>query len=303
MASFPFVQMEFTHALGPPPGRYVLRDTDAPLTANEPEADVAGTADILLVQLRAAEATRTRRRRRDAAPAVSADEGAPEVSVIVATVVLSTQPLASSDEARGLMAALETSEEERESLTKVAIARVNQAIAAFRVASADPYIVEITRADPRAIRVGHGPADLLYSGRWEAAVTVPQTKSGRVPRSAQNMPTQAMSMILGGLAKSLEGEELVLRAVLDLEQGRWRGAAVGLWSAVGLLLSELDGEELPARVHRGLDHLVEVRDEMRQLAAAANERPLVLAEAQRLGELCETVGAFVDLRRYDPLGF
>ncbi|MEA2166821.1 MAG: hypothetical protein QOF76_121 [Solirubrobacteraceae bacterium] len=300
-AAFPFVQFEFTHAIGPPPGRYMVRDPDADPVAESFVGDPSGTADVLVHQVRGAPAARGRLRRRDAAPADDGDVR--EVPLSVATAILSTQPLNGNGAVRSLMAGLEDSADRREAMTATGLGLVNQAIAAFRLASADPYVAEITRADPRRIRVGHGPADLLYAGKWEAAITVPDREGPRVPRAAQNMPTQAMSMILGGLARPLEGEELVLRAVLDLEQGRWRAAAVSLWAGVQLILGELDGERLEARVHRGLDDVITTRDALKKLAETANRRPLDIADAQRLGELAELVGAFVDLRRYDPLGY
>jgi hypothetical protein len=176
-------------------------------------------------------------------------------------------------------------------------------VAAYRACAADPYVVELTRADPRAVRVGYGAAPQVVLGDWTQALGVAPPPPARVTRTIQLMPTQGMASVLAGQTTVLESEELVLRALLDLQHDRIRGAAVGLQAGVELLLGEIAGEVLPGAVQQRVDALLPLRGKAGELAAAARRGPLEEADVQALRQIAEVTGELIDQRRYVPMGF
>jgi hypothetical protein len=117
------------------------------------------------------------------------------------------------------------------------------------------------------------------------------------------MPVQAMAAMLNGSIGSLESEELILAAVRDLDNDRVRGAAVTVNAAQELLLAELAGEELPAKVARLVAKVESTRDAVREIAARAVLDQLTPRDADALREYADDAGALVDAWRYVPLGF
>ena len=65
-----------------------------------------------------------------------------------------------------------------------ALAHVARALAARRVASADPAIPDPTLDAMLAIRVGYGDGDALVDGRYEDALEVPAGRGTPGPRRA-----------------------------------------------------------------------------------------------------------------------
>src|SRR5207247_1775623 len=108
------------------------------------------------------------------------------------------------------------------------LAVVNRAITAYRLCAGDPHAVGVTRQDARTVRVGYGTGELVFHGSWEQAIEVPPPRAPKVKREVSLMPQQGVAAVLSAGAPLLEAEELILRAGLDLEQGRERAAAVGL---------------------------------------------------------------------------
>lgn len=317
---FPFVQFELTHSIGPPAGRYVVSPPDtaeanghAPTVVVEEEEEETGgridpidlgigMADVLLVQVIGAPAPKAKMFRRGLAPAVEAEEPR-ELSITVVTAILATQPLASDRTAKEWLRTVRSRPEAQEEFVLEGLSMVNLAIVAYRACAADPYVVELTRNDPRTTRIGYGLAEQVVLGKWTSAIGVPPPPPPRVDRTIRLMPTQGMAAVLAGQAHVLESEELVLRALLDIQQERFRAAAAGLHAAVELLLGEVAGEVLRGEVQQRMEVVVGERERLERLAAAARRGPLGPADVDALRAIAETVGSAIDQRRYAPMGF
>jgi hypothetical protein len=304
---FPFVQFEFTHSLGPPAGRYVIRsesieeETAAgglhPLLG--PDPGLLATADVLVIDGEVA-APVWRRLRRPRPTAVTEGERPADVQLFVYTLIKGTRALDGYDDAEAFIANLSRSLAQAEEWAEDALELVNRTIAAYRVCAADAYAVEVSRRHARAVRVGYGTGEKVFRGGWERAVALPAPSEPRIRRELRLMPQQGMADVLSATGQMLEGEELVLRAGLDLAHGRGRAAAVGLLAGVQLLLAELAGVagEFPG------DELCELRarlDELEELTGRVRQEQLLgEADIARLVSLAELAGAAVDGWRYHP---
>jgi hypothetical protein len=261
----PFVELEFVHAIGPAEGRYVVA-IDAQTPA-EGEAET-GTEDVL--QIRIVDGTTTskglRRRTKDATGA----EKPAEVPVLRVMWIGASQPVDTRSLAAGRLDRLRNAEDEREELVEGVLNVLNTAVRAHRAAARDPYVAEVTRADPRAVRFGYGEARPLTQGQWSEAFLAPPPRAPRMDRAVRLGPSETVAHALRGTLDLLESEELVLRAMLDVEQQRWRAAGAQLSTAVDLLRWELNA----ARA-RGVDvtvpddDLARRADRVRSLAALA----------------------------------
>jgi hypothetical protein len=312
---FPFVQFEFPHALGPPEGRYLVRDPhhvqDGEALAGWSDAvavngatlgidpALLATTDVLLISVRGAPPARPRLRRRRAVMAVEGESPA-EVSMIVATAIKSTRMLDDLASGEQLIASLTAPAAQRTDWVGEGLAIVNRAIRAYRLCAVDPYAMEVAVTDAHVARVGYGTGAHVFNGQWERAMVMPPPPAPKVSREALLLPQQGMAAMLAGRAPELECEELLLRAGLDLDQGRLRGAALGLGAGLALLRAELAGQALLPMLGRRLetaaDHQREV-DAMRERALAGELRPQ--QDGERLRELLTAVGAVVDVWRYE----
>jgi len=133
------------------------------------------------------------------------------------------------------------------------LAVLNRAIRAHRAGCGDPYFTEVTTTDPRAARIGYGPAREVSAGRWQYAFTVEPVRQRRLDHVARNAPAELVAAALGGHPVCLQTDELVLRALLDLDQGRTGCATLQLQAATRMLIVELasPGEEAPVPEHAG----------------------------------------------------
>jgi hypothetical protein len=209
--------------------------------------------------------------------------------------------LAGRDAGERLLAELRGSPEQQEQWVADALAIVNHAVSAYRACAADPYAVDVSRADPGLVRIGHGHAAELTRGRWDAAVVVKPPRQPHLDRTARLLPMQGMADVLTGRARTLESEELVLRVLLDLEYGRLRAAALGLRAAHELLMTELAGEALSGSAEERLDRVERARDAIAELAGRATAQPLGDEDARRLADIVEEAGALIDAWRYQSL--
>jgi hypothetical protein len=237
---FRFVQFEFPWDLGPPAGRYVLRDH-------------AGEADlrVLVVALLGAPQRRLigKRKARDASP-----EPAP-VTTSRATLI------------RGL----KVSEAEGKAWMDDPWARVpdelavlNEVIAAYRIASTDWFVREVDESQAIVIRVGYGRGEEVAEGRWSAAVEPGERPEPRRKRAATLRPQERLAALLGGRDAALACEELALRCRADLEAGRYREAALQLRVALEGAIAELepwrDVGDIPKRIGELREHRGRVGD-------------------------------------------
>ena len=199
------------------------------------------------------------RRARVAAP------GAAPVEVTRATVVAAEQlPDAARAEA-WLAAAAGTG---AEAVCAGALAVLNRALHARRVALADPLGGEVAAGHALVTRVGYGTGEEVSEGVWTAARDLPAAPA-RVKREAALRPQERFAALLAGRDATLACELLALRARADLDHGRDREAAFQLEAALAVARDELAGwrelDGMPAR----LDELAGLSDGVAGVAAAA----------------------------------
>jgi len=160
---------------------------------------------------------------------VSAAEPEP-VPTARATVVRST-PFATHDEAGEWLAGADLDEE-----VAAAVLTLNRALHAHRVASADPYVTEVSSSRALVARVGYGAGEDVAEGRFGEAREL-RMPGRRRPRRSMEAPEERFAALLGGREEVLPAEELVLRARADLNAGRLAEAALQARVAIEALLA------------------------------------------------------------------
>lgn len=287
-----FVQFEFSHAIGPAAGRYVVQADDRPATSPAPRAitgvtRATGDGDVLAIDVLGAAPIGAGGLLRRPRPRSQPHGEAPaEVSLLRATLAGAAQPL-SEAEAQAWLQDCSRGEDTARAWVAAGLAVVNLAIRAHRQAAADPYATEVTAADARAVRLGYATGEQIATGRWESAILLPAAEPSG-DRAARLRPAQAVADALLGRAALTEAEDVALRGLLDLRHGRPRAAALGLRSAVELAAVELpDRDVVPARVReaacdlalRALSGLLTGADE-EQLDAALADLAFALRDAR-----------------------
>ena len=167
-------------------------------------------------------------------------------------------------------------------LVAPALAVLNRALHARRIAAADPYAGEVALRHALVTRVGYGTGEQVAEGRWSAARELPPERP-RIARESALRPQERFAALLAGRDAALACELLGLRARLDLEHGRDREAALQLEAALGAATAELES-------WRELDGMPERLDELRSLAEAV----AAAAAAARAGAIDEAGRADVE---------
>jgi len=269
----PFVALEFSSALGPPPGRYLVRSYDdapaaAALTARVKRATgvsaETGAADVLQMTVvggppPSGGVVFRRARKADAAAQPR------EVSLLVAMLIGATNRFADRRAAVGFLEACRADEDQQAELVEQTVDVVNLAVRAYRAAARDPFLAEITPADAREIRIGFGDAKEIVKGGWTEAFVPAPPRTRRLSREERLRPTEVVSLALSGRLPLLAAEEMALRTMLDLESGRPRAAAVQLRACVDLLIAELGDAGEPFAPPR--DDLARRVDAVQRLAS------------------------------------
>lgn len=242
---FGFVQWEFAGRLGPEPGRYAVRRY-----AGDDVQHVIVIGGLSAPRRRPIAA---RRRKLGAAPELA-------VEVTRATVI-DAAPLRDADRAEawlaGALAGPDTVEAALDVLTR--------AVAAQRLAAADPWLPDPDPARALAARVGYGAGEEVAQGDWEVARLLAPAARARGRRAL--VPQERVAALLSGRDAALACEELALRARADLDRGRGREAALQLDAALRTALTELQGW----REHRDMvDRLAELEAHRAPVAAAAD---------------------------------
>jgi hypothetical protein len=241
---FVFIQFEFPWELGPPDGRYLMRDApDA-----EPERVIVlgtlgpdGSANPSLL----AAAGRPPRRARFGARRTRPANPAPAPVSTTRATVIDPVPVSAEGQARAWLAELD-----RDRDVAAAAAVLNRVVHAHRIAAADPYVREVSPAQALVVRAGWGEGEQVADGKWLHARELPAAEPGsdrrrggrRRDRSAALRPQERLAALLGGRTTMLLCEELTLRARLDLDEGRLAHAALQLDAAYAAALRELRGE-------------------------------------------------------------
>ena len=248
---FVFIQLEFPWALGPADGRYLIRrDEDG-----EPERVVVlGTLQAARQPIGASAApawsgrSLLRRLRGRAGSMPTGPEPAP-VATTRATVI-DPISLAADNQARAWLAELDRDRE-----VSAAAAIVNRVIHSHRIASADPYVHEVSPNQALVIRAGWGEGEQVADGRWlhARALSSPggwgsgrsSAGSRRGPRRDRSWalrPQERLAALLGARSAALLCEEIALRARQDLDHERVAHAALELDRAYALAVPELHAE-------------------------------------------------------------
>jgi hypothetical protein len=246
---FAFTQFEYPWAIGPEPGRYVMRDD----RASEPRA-------VIVISTLGASQRRFLTRRRSS-KAKAEPEPAPVLTSRV--TLIPAKPFA---EAAAADAWLDAATADPVEHIDAALVDINTVIRAHRAAASDPHAREVGSEQALVARLGYGAGEEVADGRWTKAIDVPVAERP-VRRSAALHPQERLAAVLGGRDEVLACEELVLRARLDLDSARPREAALQLRIAIESALAELDPLESADMPER----LDELRAARAAVGAAANE--------------------------------
>ena len=311
MLYFLFVQFEFTHALGPTVGRYVV-EPDLPVAGPSSEHDHeasprerrvgvemdVGASDVLVVSaVQADVAPRVKIRRK---PKVVAEVGRPApVSLMVVTFVQGSQPFAKEEDAALALEALISSPERQRDFVGRGLREINIAIRAYRSGSRDPYVQEVTQRDARRILLGYGNTDDVRDGGWQSVAALGEQKAGWRRRSELLRPSETVALALGRRMSILESEDVLARALIDLDHSRSRAAAQQVRGALALLVGEateavVDG--LP------LGSLAADLPRAEELATVSLGRELDAGEVQELEDLVAKITTTFDAWRYGHRG-
>jgi hypothetical protein len=194
-----------------------------------PSADALVESVLVLSTLGAPERRRSLTRRGPRPRRVETADPEP-VPTTRATLVRAA-PFSSTEEAVQWL-----SEVDLDSEVDSAVSVLNRALHAHRVATADPYVTEVSRARALVARIGYGSGDEVADGRFGDAREVPVAGGGR-PRRSMEAPEERFAALLGGREDVLPAEELVLRARADLNAGRLAEAALQARVAIEALLA------------------------------------------------------------------
>ncbi len=220
---FGFTQLEFGFLLGPGDGRYMVRD--------DPEQ----TPEIVLVlsTLAAPERRRLRGRRGKAV-----DKASPEAVPTSRVTVVRTEPFTTADHAEVWLSAVRGDEQRRDDELDRALDTLNAALHAYRIASADPHVRDVSLDQALIGRIGFGSGDDAVAGLFKQAWELPRGGVARARRSME-APEERFAALLSGRERVLACEDLVLRAAADIRAGRVREAALQARVALEALLTEL----------------------------------------------------------------
>jgi hypothetical protein len=145
-------------------------------------------------------------------------------------------PFSADDDAADWLAGLRADSEGMDAELDAAVAVLNRALHAHRVASADPYVTEVSPDRALVVRIGYGSGEEVADGRFGECVELPRTGRRR-PRRSMEAPEERFAALLGGREDVLPAEELVLRARMDLNAGRLAEAALQARVAIEALLA------------------------------------------------------------------
>src|SRR5277367_1150808 len=141
---FLFIQMEFPWALGPPDGRYLLRS----------QADAEPQHVVVLGTVGARKALgRGGRRKRLSGSRAGTTPATPEPATVPTARATIIDPISVSAEQQA-QAWLDDLDAERD--TRAAVSVLNRLLHSHRIATADPYVHELSPAQAIVIRAGWG---------------------------------------------------------------------------------------------------------------------------------------------------
>jgi hypothetical protein len=190
-----------------------------------------------------------------------------------ATIIDVGEPLRSADDARSWL------QRAGEADLTADLTVLNRALHAFRLVSADPYLITVSRRQALVARIGFGAGEQVADGLWTDAREL-LASGGRRPRAKVLHPQARLAAVLNGRERALACEELALRARLDLDQGRDREAALQVLVALDAALAELANDPAAPVLQERLAELREQRDGAARAGQAALGGPLSVDERQ-----------------------
>jgi hypothetical protein len=164
------------------------------------------------------------------------DTSEPEAVPTSRATIARGAPFPSGDQAASWLAGLRGDGEELDAELDAAVAVLNRALHAHRVATADPYVTEVSPERALVVRVGYGGGEEVADGRFSECVELPRSGRRR-PQRSMEAPEERFAALLGGREEVLPAEELVLRARADLNAGRLAEAALQARVAIEALLA------------------------------------------------------------------
>lgn len=303
---FLFVQFEFTHAVGPGAGRYVVTperrlsralastgDTgDGASPARDPDRVTgtvldAGAADVLVMGVHGVPKARRRLRRK--ARLVENGHEPDDVPVQLASFVEASAPTQDEREARARLDEIGTLGDLQQRWVDEGLSVLNRAIRAHRAGASDPYVVEVLRRDARKVRIGYGTTQEVTDGGWTEALEIPPPPGHRATRASSLAPAEAVADALTGRLSVLACEDLLVRVFLDLDHGRSQAAALQAEAGLRLLVAETGTTD---------DRAAEAVRAAGELARTALERELTEPEVQRLLTIVEAGTRILESRRH-----
>jgi hypothetical protein len=302
------VQFEFTHAIGPHSGSYVVAhpasvDADGAALRSDDLGRrelltgvtmAPGTADVLAITVRGAPAPRRKLRRR--VREVEVDDAPAEVPLLLATFIRATEPI-HVDEADGRLEMIAEDEEAQQRWVAEGLEALNRAIRGYRAGSRDPYVTEVAQRDARLVRIGYGTTEALPTGHFVRAAVLPPPIGAKPSREERLVPAETTADVLAGRIEVMESEDLLLRVYVDLDHGRTRAAALQLRAALGLLALELPEQPDTDGVKLDVDALIAEAD---GLVAQAGRGTLDGDHVQALEQVIGRVERAIELWRYSP---
>jgi hypothetical protein len=184
--------------------------------------------------------------------------------------------------------------DERDAEVDGALRTVNRAIHAQRVAAGDPYLSEVASDRALQVRLGYGLGEQVVEGHWSEAFALPTPRRSR--RRQMLAPQEQLAGMLSGRSRAYASEDLALRARADLDQRRFRQAALQLQVAARALGAE--GSESGS--HAGAQPVALPGDRnaaIDELAAEALAGELEEAQVSLLGEVLSELEKLLRRRR------
>ena len=145
---------------------------------------------------------------------------------------------------------------------------LNRALHSFRLVTADPYVRSVGRSQALVARIGYGAGEQVADGLWAEARELKLTHH-RQRRTKVLAPQARLAALLAGREQALACEELVLRARLDLDDGRDREAALQVLVALDAAIAELAVDSTAPLLGDRVDELREHRDPVAEAGQAA----------------------------------
>jgi hypothetical protein len=216
-----------------------------------------------------------------------------EPLTVTRVTVIRGQPLGDVETAREWLAGCEQPDVADGEVAK-ALGILNKAIHAHRLAAADPYAGDVSLARARRIRLGYGVGNDVVDGRWRDAYSVPPQVTRR-SRRRMLAPEEPLALMLGGRRPTYPSEELLLRARLDLDQGRNREAALQARAAHASLEAELSGQEGAERAGKTIK---DQGEPLGRIATAALAGELADEQVGRLEEIVLAMERVARRRRH-----